>query len=68
MKTPTECIPLAPLDTSKRLFEVFAYILKESSNAYSKGITVFKIFIWGGISSAIRKFSFTATRERSRKT
>ena len=27
------------------------------------GITIFKIFIWGGISSSIRrKFSFTATR------
>ena len=35
----------------------------------NKGITVIKSFIWGGISSDIRrKFSFTATRERSRKT
>ena len=39
------------------------------SEIFNKGITVFKIFIWGGISSVYgREFSFTTTHERSRKT
>ena len=41
-----------------------------SVTGYIKGITVFKIFIRGGILMDIygREFSFTATRKRRRKT